>query len=67
MGCSACKQEIIAALDELLEPMRERRAYYATRPGTLDEILMAGTARARGIAKETMGEVREAMCLNYFG
>ncbi|WP_040950608.1 tryptophan--tRNA ligase [Gorillibacterium massiliense] len=67
MGCSACKGFIIEALEQLLEPMRERRSYYAARPDTVDDILMSGTERARGIARETMKEVREAMCLDYFG
>jgi tryptophanyl-tRNA synthetase len=66
VGCSACKQEIIGVLEQLLEPMRERRAIYSAKPELVDEILMAGTDRARIIARETMGEVREAMCLNYF-
>lgn len=66
MGCSACKQLISTALDQLIEPMRERRAYYAARPKVVQDILMTGTERARNIAQETMKEVREAMCLNYF-
>lgn len=66
MGCSACKGQLQAALEVLLDPMRERRAYYAARPKLVDEILLAGTARARQLAGETMQEVREAMCLDYF-
>ncbi|WP_036720086.1 tryptophan--tRNA ligase [Paenibacillus harenae] len=66
LGCSACKQLITQAVEQLIEPMRERRAYYASRPKAVDEILMTGTNRAREIARETMREVREAMCLNYF-
>ncbi|UVI30485.1 tryptophan--tRNA ligase [Paenibacillus spongiae] len=66
MGCSACKARITSALEQLIEPMRERRSYYAARPKAVDDILMAGTQRARGVAQETMKEVREAMSLNYF-
>lgn len=66
MGCAACKQLITTTLDQLIEPMRERRSYYAARPKVVQEILMSGTQHARGIAQETMKEVREAMCLNYF-
>ncbi|SCW62373.1 tryptophanyl-tRNA synthetase [Paenibacillus tianmuensis] len=57
---------ITSTLEQLIEPMRERRSYYAARPDVVDDILMAGTQRARGIAQETMKEVREAMSLNYF-
>jgi tryptophanyl-tRNA synthetase len=46
--------------------MRERRSYYAAKPKVVEDILLSGTKRARDIAKETMKEVREAMCLNYF-
>ncbi|MDF2925561.1 MAG: trpS2 [Paenibacillaceae bacterium] len=66
MGCSACKGLIISALEQLIDPMRERRSYYAARPDDVDDILITGTGRARGIARETMQEVREAMSLNYF-
>ncbi|SFB49541.1 tryptophanyl-tRNA synthetase [Cohnella sp. OV330] len=66
MGCSACKGRIAAAIEQLIEPTRERRAYYAARPDVVDDILIAGTRRARGIARETMREVRGAMGLDYF-
>lgn len=66
VGCSACKGLIASTLAELLEPMQDRRSYYAANPRIVDDILMAGTERARGIARETMNEVREAMSLNYF-
>ncbi|MRN52324.1 tryptophan--tRNA ligase [Paenibacillus monticola] len=66
LGCSACKQFITTALDELIAPMRERRSYYAARPKVVADILMSGTHHAREIAQETMTEVRDAMCLNYF-
>lgn len=66
LGCSACKQLINTALDELIAPMRERRSYYAARPKVVADILMSGTHHAREIAQETMAEVRDAMCLNYF-
>lgn len=66
IGCTACKARITSSLDELLTPMRERRAYYAARPQLVDDILIDGTRRTRIIARETMNEVREAMGLDYF-
>jgi len=66
MGCSSCKGLITSALEQLIEPMRGRRSYYAARPDVVDDILITGTRRARVIAQETMQEVREAMSLNYF-
>ncbi|MEK8213415.1 tryptophan--tRNA ligase [Paenibacillus sp. FSL L8-0463] len=66
IGCSACKERITSALEMLMAPMRERRAYYAARPKLVDDILMAGTRHTRSLAQETMNEVREAMSLDYF-
>jgi tryptophanyl-tRNA synthetase len=66
VGDVEVKKRLIRALNEFLEPIRERRAYYMAKPGLIDEILMAGTRRAREIARETLAEVREAMKINYF-
>lgn len=65
IGCTECKHRLITALNALLEPMRERRSFYKSRPGDIDDILSTGTRRARAIARETMQEVREAMGMNY--
>jgi tryptophanyl-tRNA synthetase len=67
IGCADCKRLVTSAIDDLLEPMRERRAAYAAQRGYVDEVLQAGTARARELAAETMREVREAMGISYFG
>ncbi|WP_150268327.1 tryptophan--tRNA ligase [Paenibacillus tepidiphilus] len=67
MGCTACKERITAALELLIAPMRERRAYYAERPRLVDGIVMDGTQRTRALARDTMQEVRDAMSLNAFG
>ncbi|MBB6671481.1 tryptophan--tRNA ligase [Cohnella nanjingensis] len=66
IGCTDCKAKIIQAMDGLLDPLRERRRLYEGREAFLDEVLISGTERARAIAKETMGEVREAMKIDYF-
>lgn len=66
IGCADCKKLIGDTLNAFMEPMRERRELYRSRPKRIDEILIAGTDRAREVAKETMQEVREAMGLNYF-
>ncbi|MDT3425738.1 tryptophanyl-tRNA synthetase [Paenibacillus forsythiae] len=66
IGCAECKRRAVEAISRLLEPMAERRAYYAARPGDVDDLLISGTTRARAIARETMLEVREAMGLDYF-
>jgi tryptophanyl-tRNA synthetase len=64
VGDVEVKRKLIAALNAALEPLRERRATLA-RPERVREILHAGAARARAIAVETMGQVRDAMHLKY--
>jgi tryptophanyl-tRNA synthetase len=44
-----------------LAPIRERAARLAAAPERVDEILAAGAARARAIARETLREARERM------
>ncbi|ASJ52594.1 tryptophan--tRNA ligase [Brevibacillus formosus] len=66
IGCMECKRKISQSINDLLEPMRERRRMYQNDPKKVDEILMSGTEKARLVAKETMQEIREAMSMNYF-
>jgi tryptophanyl-tRNA synthetase len=66
IGCSACKGNLTNALNRILDPIRERRAFYEERPESVKDILMTGTDKVRGVAKEVMKEVREAMSIGYF-
>jgi len=66
IGCVACKKKLIACLDALLMPMRERRQQYVDNPELVKDILWDGTQRAHKVAKETMAGVREAMGIEYF-
>ena len=66
IGCVACKKRLAARLNEMLEPIREKRAYYDERPKLIDEILAAGIERANKVGEETLGQVKEAMKINYF-
>jgi tryptophanyl-tRNA synthetase len=50
-------------LNDFLDPIRERRAYYAAQPGLVEEILVAGTRRMQEEARETMALAYEAMGL----
>lgn len=66
IGCVNCKKKLTNKINELLDPMRERRQKYMNNPALVKDILMAGTEKAHAVAKETMVEVREAMKINYF-
>ncbi len=63
VGDVEVKQKLSKALNEFLEPIRERRSGYEQRPKEVDEILAEGTRQAGKVARETMGRVREAMGL----
>ncbi|MEN6460695.1 MAG: tryptophan--tRNA ligase [Syntrophomonas sp.] len=66
IGCVACKNKLAGCINNLLEPMRERRIKYDNHPELVREILMEGTKKAYQAAQETILEVREAMQINYF-
>jgi len=63
VGDVEVKQKLSKALNDFLEPIRERRSGYEQRPKEVDEILAEGTRQAGKVARETMGMVREAMGL----
>jgi tryptophanyl-tRNA synthetase len=61
------KRLLLSALERFLAPIRERRAEFEAKPRLVDEILAAGSDRARREAAATLHEVRQAMRLDYFG
>jgi tryptophanyl-tRNA synthetase len=63
---SLVKVRLEACLQELLGPIRARRAQLARDPGYVMDILKKGTAQAREVAAATMDEVKAALGLNYF-
>lgn len=66
IGCRECKGKIAQSINDLLEPMRDRRSKYQHDRKKIDEILITGTEKVRQVAKETMQEVRDAMSMDYF-
>jgi tryptophanyl-tRNA synthetase len=63
VGDVEVKQRLARVLNEQLEPLRERRAPLAARPGLVEQVVQDGTARMRRLAADTMERVREAMGL----
>jgi tryptophanyl-tRNA synthetase len=63
VGDVEVKQKLARALNDFLEPFRERRAQYEGKPELVEEILMEGTRRMRQEARETLALVRQAMGL----
>ena len=66
LGDVKCKKLLINILNELLDPIRERRHYFEERIEEVYAILEQGTKRAHEVAGETLRDVRNAMRINYF-
>jgi tryptophanyl-tRNA synthetase len=54
---------LVPAIESTLSPIRARRAELAAQKGLVEELLFDGTVRAREVAYDTLGRVREAMGL----
>jgi tryptophanyl-tRNA synthetase len=63
IGCVDDKKLLAGVINELLEPMRQRRA--ALDRDTVYDILLDGSRKARELAGETLEAVRQAMKLDY--
>ena len=61
IGCVDCKKRFVERLNDALEPIREKRGKYAADKERVKQIVSDATEKARGIAKKTMEEVREAV------
>ncbi len=61
IGCVECKRELAANVNAELAEFRERYKEIAAKPAQLQEILNAGTARARAIASSVLAEAKEAI------
>lgn len=61
VGDVEVKKKLAAAINNFLDPIRERRAKYESQPGLVEDVLVSGTERARVEAQKTMELVREAM------
>ncbi len=66
VGDVEVKQKLARALNNFLEPFRERRAQFAAQRDLVRDILVEGSRRARQEAAGTVAEAREAMGLTYF-
>ncbi len=65
IGCLECKQPVIDAILREQQPWRDRAADLVANPQRVRAIVDEGTERARGVARQTMRDVREAMGLAY--
>jgi len=66
VGDIQIKNFLINIMEELLQPIRERRKYYEKRIPEVINILKEGTTEANIYANETLEEVKKSMGINYF-
>jgi tryptophanyl-tRNA synthetase len=65
LGDGTLKVRLTGVLDELIAPIRERRAEFEKDKGEVMNMLLKGSMDAREVAAKTLAEIREAMHLNY--
>jgi tryptophanyl-tRNA synthetase len=66
VGDVEVKKKLAAAINRFLNPIRDRRADFEKQKGLVEEIIHAGSERARFECHETLSLAREAMGLTYF-
>lgn len=67
VGDVEVKKRLAHAINEVLDPIREKRAEAERQQDLVEDILIQGAKKIRPKAVETMGLVREAMRLPGFG
>ncbi|MEE2822658.1 MAG: tryptophan--tRNA ligase [Acidobacteriota bacterium] len=65
IGCVDCKKHLLKGMSPVMGSLYEKRKELEKSPDSVKEILIEGSARAREIARETLGEVRQAMKIQY--
>lgn len=65
VGDVEVKKKLAAAINAFLEPIRERRAALERNPRIVEEVLSAGSERARREGDETVRMMKDAMGLSF--
>jgi tryptophanyl-tRNA synthetase len=61
IGCIDCKKILIAHIQELLTPIRDKRKRYEQEITDVAEFLAPSQAKANAVAEETVAKVRQAL------
>ncbi len=67
VGDVEVKRKLAAAINRFLDPIRERRAALQAQPHLVEEVIAAGSERARQETTETLRRMKEAMGLVWKG
>lgn len=65
VGDVEVKEKLAKAINNLLEPMRDRARTLESNPGKIEEILRKGIEKGNEVTSETLIRVKEAMKINY--
>jgi tryptophanyl-tRNA synthetase len=63
VGDVEVKEKLARALNAFLDPIRERRAEFAGRPGYVERVIYEGTREMNEVAEETLMAMKKAMGL----
>ena len=66
LGDMKCKKFLNTVINNMLEPMRQRRHELEQDIPAIFDMLRKGSEQAREVAAQTMSEVRHAMRIDYF-
>ena len=66
IGDGECKKRLGEVINELLDPMRQRRAELEADPDRVLSVLYDGTAKANRVAEQTLWKVKQAMKFDFF-
>ncbi len=65
IGCLECKRPLIESVQAEVAPIRQRAEELEADQDHVRQVIQDGCERARGVARETMDEVRSAIGLDY--
>lgn len=66
LGDVVIKNYLLDTINEVLEPIRNKRRKYEQNPDYVYKVLKEGSEKANIIANKTLQEVKNAMGINYF-
>lgn len=61
IGCVACKRMLAEKLNAIMDPIREKRAFYESHRGDVKDLIVSGTAKANAIGNEMVSDVKDHM------
>ena len=61
IGCVACKKLLMKKMNEILNPIREKRHYYEAHLDEVKDIIHSGTAKANEIGNRNIAEIKDKM------